>query len=73
MSDHLTDLQRFDKIFDHDRVKRHTGKYEYRVANVEAEMDRARTIIGKHWLNLEVYTDASLAHYRAFDVKEVSI
>jgi len=73
MSDQLTDLQRFDKIFDHDRVKRHAGKYEYRVANVEAEMDRARTIIGKHRLNLEVYTDASLAQYRAFDIKEVSI
>jgi len=67
-----TDLELFHKLFNEEKFKRHTGKIEYRVANLESEMERARKIIKFYKLKLDVISDGNLASFRAFDVKEVA-
>lgn len=68
----MKDLEKFKILFGRDRVKPYPTKLEYRVSELDANLQAARDLISKHKLNLEAGTTGSLASYGAFEVKELA-
>lgn len=67
----MSDLEKFKHLFDRDRVKVYAGKLEYRVSDLDANLQEARDLITKHKLSLVAGTSGDMASYGAFEVSEL--
>lgn len=71
MAKQLTDLQKFEKVFDCTHKKQIASGLEVRVTNLDqAKHDAVRLIKKNNW-QLEVTSEGSMVSLRAFLVKPV--